>query len=124
MPASHVMTIAQRVIATLASFALIAAFMPVTAIAAPSQNTPLTAQAADIARGTSGSCSWVIDGSGKLTIRPTNGDSGTLGEMDGTAPWTEISPWRAHAAKITSAVIEPGVKTEGRVRGYLLAARP
>lgn len=117
MPTSHIMTTVRRIIAAFASIALITAFIPVTAIAVPTQDAPLTAQAADIARGTSGTCSWVIDGSGKLTIRPTSGDSGTLGEMDGTAPWTEISPWRAHAAKITSAVIEPGVKTEGRVRG-------
>ena len=33
---------------------------------------------ADIASGTSGTCSWVIDDAGTLTIRPTDGVSGTL----------------------------------------------
>ena len=86
MPTSHIMTTVRRIIATFASIALITAFIPVTAFAAPTQDALLTAQAADIARGTSGTCSWVIDGSGKLTIRPTSGDSGTLGIMNDTPP--------------------------------------
>lgn len=54
MPTSHVMTTMRRIIAAFASIALITAFIPGTAIAAPTQDAPLTAQAADIARGTSG----------------------------------------------------------------------
>ena len=33
---------------------------------------------ATIASGTSGTCSWVIDDDGVLTIRPSNGVEGTL----------------------------------------------
>ena len=36
---------------------------------------------ADIASGTCGTCSWVIDSEGVLTISPTDGVSGTLAEF-------------------------------------------
>ena len=35
----------------------------------------------DIASGTSGTCSWVIDSEGVLTISPTDGVSGTLADF-------------------------------------------
>lgn len=41
----------------------------------------------DIASGTSGTCTWVIASNNTLTIKPTSGTSGTLGN------WTDISPW-------------------------------
>lgn len=56
------------------------AFIPIFALAA---------QAAEIAHGTSGGCTWAIDGDGTLTVRPTSGKSGTLADLEGTSPWRE-----------------------------------
>lgn len=36
----------------------------------------------DIGSGTSGTCTWVIDSEGVLTISPTDGISGTLNDGD------------------------------------------
>lgn len=60
---------------------------------------------ADIASGTSGGCTWVIDDAGTLTIRPTNGVSGTLESYVTTA-----APWQNNT-QVTSVIIQPGVKT-------------
>ena len=60
----------------------------------------------DIASGTCGECSWVIDASGMITIRPTDGESGQLANLDFWAS----SPWYAYRTSITKAVFEPGVK--------------
>lgn len=61
----------------------------------------------DIASGTSGTCSWVIDANGTLTISPTDGVSGTLGSMtyDGSAPWY------SNRSTIQKVVVAPGVAT-------------
>jgi len=60
----------------------------------------------DIASGTSGTCSWVIDSEGVLTISPTDGVSGTL-EYFGY--WSRS--WREWTESINKVVINPGVKT-------------
>ena len=64
----------------------------------------------DIASGTCGTCSWVIDSEGVLTIRPTNGASGTLAEFTST---NFNHDWQTAnlQEKIKKVVIEDGVKT-------------
>ena len=61
-------------------------------------------KAADIASGTSGSCSWVIDENGAMTIRPTNGTEGTVAETSGRPAWQN------YLSSVTSVYVEPGVK--------------
>lgn len=60
--------------------------------------------AGDIATGTLGTCTWVINESGVLTVRPTSGTSGTMdswGEGD-----LEFSPWYKYCTQITSVKFE------------------
>ena len=57
-----------------------------------------------------GTCEWMIDAAGKLTVRPLgNGASGNLGVNP--AGSTQSAPWREQKDSITSVVIEPGVST-------------
>lgn len=93
----------QKVAALAFSLALVAALIPAAALA-----TTMSPQAGN-PNGTSGSCSWEIDESGKLTVSPTDGDSGVL-EWEGQAQWND------YAKRITSAVIERGVKTGANVK--------
>ena len=69
--------------------------------------------AADIANGTSGTCSWVIDGNGVLTISPTNGTSGTLDDYPVTSQFVkgDLVPWHNYRSSVTKVVVTPGVKT-------------
>lgn len=56
---------------------------------------------ANIAKGTSGSCKWVIDDDGVLTISPSNGEEGTLED------WGKGSTsWFKYCDKITHAKFE------------------
>ena len=66
----------------------------------------------DIASGTSGTCSWVIDSEGVLTIRPTDGVSGTLNDNDfrGSA-YLRLWWQRGLNEQVTKVIVEPGVKT-------------
>ena len=57
----------------------------------------------DIASGTSGTCTWTIDATGKLTVAPTSGDTGTLAMWNNTI---YSSPWYSQRTKITSATFE------------------
>ncbi len=63
-----------------------------------------TSAMANIAEGVSGTCRWVIDDEGTLTISPLEGTSGTLGD------WSEVQfgtpPWLAAYESITSAKFE------------------
>lgn len=61
----------------------------------------------DIASGTSGTCSWVIDANGTLTISPTDGVSGTLGSMT----YAGSAPWYSNRSTIQKVVVAPGVAT-------------
>ena len=61
----------------------------------------------DIASGTSGTCSWVIDSEGVLTISPTNGINGKL---DNYSVFTFPS-WHDYKLEIKGVVVESGVKT-------------
>ena len=63
----------------------------------------LTARA-EIASGTNGTCSWVIDDDGVLTISPTDGVGGTLAES------TNNGPWYSYKNQITKVEVKPGVK--------------
>ncbi len=65
-------------------------------------------KAANIAEGTSGTCSWVIDAEGVLTIKPTDGVSGTLANGNGMESFW---PWYDYRADVTSVVVEDGVST-------------
>ena len=60
----------------------------------------------DIASGTSGTCSWVIDSEGVLTISPTDGVSGTL---DSYYDFYTRAPWNGYSEDITKVVIANGV---------------
>ena len=65
---------------------------------------------ADIASGTCGTCSWVIDSEGVLTISPTDGVSGTLAEFNYSSykhDWNTST----FQNKIKKLVVENGVKT-------------
>ena len=74
---------------------------------------------ADIASGRSGTCSWAIDDDGVLTIRPTNGTSGTL------APFTKAAdvPWREQKSSINKVVVQEGVKCNTQM-SYALSGLP
>ena len=61
----------------------------------------------DIASGTCGTCSWVIDKDGLLTISPTDGVSGTLESRDN---WENTSFWKEYANDIKKIYAEPGTK--------------
>ena len=64
----------------------------------------------DIARGTSGTCSWVIDANGVFTISPTDGVSGTLESYSGQSS-NPGTPWNNYRDNVKKVVIEQGVKT-------------
>lgn len=64
---------------------------------------PAPTETENKASGTCGTCAWVINSSGKLTIAPLEGDSGTLEKWSSTPPWT---PYRT---QITSVDIEKSI---------------
>ena len=59
---------------------------------------------ADIASGTSGTCSWVIDDASTLTIRPTDGVSGTLESSAGSS--ASYIPWYSKRTSVKKVVID------------------
>ena len=64
--------------------------------------------AEDIASGTSGTCSWVIDVDGVLTIEPTSGTTGTLASYS-----SGDGPWYNYRELIRKVIVKPGVKARG-----------
>ena len=56
--------------------------------------------------GTNGTCSWVIDDNGVLTISPTDGVSGTFAY----AATSGNGPWFNYRSDIKKVVVNPGVK--------------
>ena len=70
------------------------------------------ARAADIASGTSNTCSWTIDASGTLTIAPTHGASGLLEDYA-----RDDAPWLEHRDAIKAVRVQPGVKANGGLVG-------
>ena len=63
----------------------------------------------DIASGTSGTCSWVIDSEGVLTISPTDGVSGLLE--------TNV-PWGQYKSAVTKVIVNNGVKANTRLEWF------
>ena len=61
----------------------------------------------DIASGISGTCSWVIDKDGVLTISPTDGVSGLLSN----AGAYNSAKWYSYRETITKVIVTDGVKT-------------
>ncbi len=61
---------------------------------------------AAIATGTCGTCNWVIDDEGVLTISPANGTNGTL---DSVPSWS-YGFWRDYETSIKKIFVQPGVK--------------
>ena len=59
---------------------------------------------AEIASGTCGTCSWIIDDDGVLTISPSDRVSGTL------ADYPSNRPWKSDRTSVKKVVIMPGVK--------------
>ena len=66
------------------------------------KNTNIEAAALTSFQSFGEGCEWMLDASGALTVRATDGVSGTL--PSGTWPWTDAID------QITSVVFEPGVK--------------
>jgi len=66
--------------------------------------------AANIAEGTSGTCTWVIDDAGVLTISPADGVSGTLAST-GSGSHEIDWGWKAYAADVTAVKVESTVYT-------------
>lgn len=69
---------------------------------------------ADAIHGTCDACSWVIDSNGLLSIRPTDGISGSMEKPRvkyGTSTW----PWQTHRDKITAVSFEKGVIAPERI---------
>ena len=64
---------------------------------------------AQIASGTEGTCSWVIDDNGVLTISPTSNGSGTLGSYVDSGSGNPS--WSNYKSQIKKVVVQPGVKT-------------
>ena len=62
----------------------------------------------NIAEGTSGGVTWVIDSEGTLTLSPTNGVSGV---MEGIV-WRYDVPWYNQKRRIKKAIAKPGVSLD------------
>ena len=60
---------------------------------------------AEIASGTCGTCNWVIDDEGTLTISPADGTSGTLDSISSNQSW----PWFSNRTSIKKVIVEEGV---------------
>lgn len=78
---------------------------------APAQYALADAQGTDVASGTSGTCSWVIDANGKLTVAPLEGDSGILDEpaCDTTDVFLYFFPWYDYREHVKSAEFKSAV---------------
>ena len=56
-----------------------------------------------------GTCQWMIDAGGCLTIKPANGESGSLENWDSHDYFDRFPPWKRFAGRITTVKIENGV---------------
>lgn len=84
-------------------------------------NASRSSGTAKAASGEFGGCTWSVDVSGKLTIAPTDGVSGTLKQREGEfvlepSP-ADFYPWYAHKGTITDIIVAPGVKAVGDIQG-------
>ena len=101
---------AQNVASHSAVGLLTAALALVLALIMPA---PVWAASGDIASDTSGTCDWVIDSDGELTISPSSGTSGTLASCESYGD----APWNSYRSKIVSVRIEEGVSTGDAASG-------
>lgn len=62
--------------------------------------------------GVCGTCKWVIDPNGKLTISPANGSSGELEEWGYVGEESSAPPWALYQQFVTSIKIDSGVKAK------------
>lgn len=139
MATSYGALIAKRVAGVFLAIALAVSFMPLTAWAQPAQveepaaqeavasdaDAGLVAQDINIAQGTSGTCVWRIESSGRLVIEPNNsasgGDLGDIhynfhsGVVSGAAE--SNAPWYPRRDSITSVYIAPGVRGNNTMTG-------
>ena len=93
----------KRISSAVLAFVLTIACIPAFAV---------PARAADVASGTSNTCSWTIDASGTLTIAPTHGASGLLEDYA-----RDDAPWLEHRDAIKTVRVQPGVKANGGLVG-------
>lgn len=68
---------------------------------------------AEIASGTCGTCNWVIDDEGTLTISPADGTSGKLDSCYSYSNW----PWYRKRSQVKKVVIEEGVAANSKAVG-------
>lgn len=101
----NVQALPRRLATTALALVLALALVPAVALASP-------ARAADIASGTSNTCSWTIDADGALVIAPSDGDNGTLDDYT-----RDDAPWLAHRDAIKSVAIKSGVRANGGLVG-------
>ena len=116
------------VIATVLASALFA--VPVSALAQEaSAGDYLEPQSSILASGTSGTCSWKIDDTGLLTISPTDGTAGVLGELNGTAlqgyDFVNTAPWGKANIKVdyTSVYVSKGVSAGDSFKGAFAGSK-
>lgn len=57
-------------------------------------------------------CLWMVDADGNLTVRPADGETGTISLDAG-----EAAPWDECRERIVSVRVEPGVKAQGSIDG-------
>ena len=96
-------TITRNLTAVLVALVLAIACIPAFA---------MPARAADIASGTSNTCTWTIDAAGTLSIAPASGNTGLLEDYD-----RDDAPWLAHRDAIKAVSIKPGVRANGGLVG-------
>ena len=110
--------------ATFASILLVVSLVPAAALITPVEEARAQPVAQDgelPVSGESGTCTWEIDANGKLTIRPTDGVSGTLLPMKSKEEdiygysRNDSFGWLAHASRITSGEVMEGVSASGRL---------
>lgn len=71
-------------------------------------------QSSQIASGVFGTCTWSIDASGALVIKPASGDTGMLEAQYSEA---ESWPWRSYSDSITSVTVEGSVDAQATIGG-------
>ncbi len=84
--------------------------------ATASESIDTFADDADIAGGTIGTCTWVIDAAGCLTISPEDGVSGefSMGRIAYENSW----PWHSYRENILSVKVNSGVSVSGSLRHF------
>ena len=110
-----------KLVPVLVTVVLALALMPVCAFAnggesgrgtlTTGERAVLASQDSDIASGVCGTCNWVIDSGGCLTISPTEGTSGVLERS--TTNVYDNWPWYDYRDRITSAKFSGSISAKG-----------